>query len=80
VGGVNSAQQLDADPADVARDLYWEAAEDLSCEEIRNALVALSYPDDYDLPERDAWEAKIVADHLAFQKQCGIDGSKVRLA
>jgi hypothetical protein len=77
--GYARAQQLDADTADVARDLYWEAAEDPSIEEIRNALVALSYLDDYDLPERDEWEAKIVAGQLAFQEQCGIGGSKVRL-
>jgi hypothetical protein len=67
--GYALARQFDTSTADLARELYWEAPDDPNRNEIRNALVALSYLDDYPLPEREEWETKILAEHQDFQRQ-----------
>jgi hypothetical protein len=66
--GYALTRQFDARTADRSRELYWESPDDLNRGEIRNVLVALSYLDDYALPERDEWESQILVERQEFER------------
>ena len=67
--GVAAASHFDSAGVEMARSVFLEDPEDPERQTIIELLVAHSYLDEIDLPERDQWEREINDEWKGFQKR-----------